>query len=64
VSLPVRMDLLKDDVLRGHPRKTCGREDCEVYCIYTQIILSLSVIFLQQCRYHMEAAMLSSASIS
>jgi hypothetical protein len=51
------MDLLKHDVQRSHPRM-CIEEK-----IYTQIILSLSMIFSQQCRYHMEAAMPSSARI-
>jgi len=59
------MDLLKHDVLRGPAKKNvCEKEGCEVQCIYTQIIVSLSVIFSQQCRYHMEVAMLCSARIS
>jgi hypothetical protein len=43
VSLPDRMDLLKHDVLRGHPRKTYVEGKTEVQCIYTHIIISLKV---------------------
>jgi hypothetical protein len=44
MSVPDRINLLKHDVLRGHPRKTYAREDCEVQCIYAQIILFVSDI--------------------